>query len=70
MHWLTGNIGFHHIHHLAIMIPSYRLNAAYKAIPAFREAKKLSIAESISSCRLVLWDERRNKLVGFRDARR
>jgi omega-6 fatty acid desaturase (delta-12 desaturase) len=52
------------------MIPSYRLSAAYKAIPAFRAAKKLSIAESIASCRLVLWDERRNKLVGFRDARR
>ena len=70
LRWLTGHIGFHHIHHLAVAIPSYRLHAAYKAIPAFRRARRLSIAESLSCWRLVLWDERRNKLVRFRDASR
>jgi omega-6 fatty acid desaturase (delta-12 desaturase) len=70
LQWFTGNSGFHHIHHLAVAIPSYQLHAAYKAIPAFRRARRLSIAESLSCWRLVPWDERRNKLVGFRDASR
>jgi omega-6 fatty acid desaturase (delta-12 desaturase) len=69
LRWLTGCIGFHHIHHLSIKIPSYRLQAAYEGIPAFRRAKRLSLWESLGCWRLVLWDERRGKLVRFRDAR-
>ncbi|MEA2779619.1 MAG: hypothetical protein QOK29_1163 [Rhodospirillaceae bacterium] len=69
LHWLTGHIGFHHIHHLAIRIPSYRLRAAFDAVPAFREAKRLRLGESLGCSRLVLWDERRRKLVRFADAR-
>jgi len=69
LRWLTGCIGFHHIHHLAIKIPSYRLHAAYRTIPAFRRAKRLGLGQSVNCWRLVLWDERRNKLVRFTDAR-
>ena len=67
-HRLTGQIGFHHIHHLAITISSYRLNAAYKAIRPFARPRSSASPRALS-CRLVLWDERRNKLAGFRDAR-
>jgi omega-6 fatty acid desaturase (delta-12 desaturase) len=69
LRWLTGCIGFHHIHHLSIKIPSYRLHAAYQGIPAFRRAKRLSMRESVMCRRLALWDERRRKLVRFADAR-
>jgi omega-6 fatty acid desaturase (delta-12 desaturase) len=63
LHWLTGHIGFHHIHHLATKIPSYRLRAAFDAVPVLRQAKRLGLRESLGCSRLVLWDEGRRKLV-------
>ena len=27
---VTGNIGFHHIHHLTPRVPNYRLEACYR----------------------------------------
>ena len=69
LHWLTGRIGFHHIHHLAIKIPNYRLRAAFDAIPAFQRARRLGLVESFACARLALWDEARRKLVAFRDIR-
>jgi len=70
LHWLTGHIGFHHIHHLAIKVPSYRLRAAYEAVPAFRQARRLGLRDSFQCWRLALWDEQRGRLVPFRDVRR
>ena len=70
LRWLTGHIGFHHIHHLSIRIPSYRLSAAYKAIPAFRRARRLGFQESLTCWRFTLWDEGRRKLVRFAEATR
>ena len=69
LRWLTGHIGFHHIHHLAIKVPSYRLWAAYKAVPAFHRARRLSLRDSFQCWRLALWDEQRGRLVAFRDVR-
>ncbi len=34
LHWITGNIGYHHIHHLASRIPFYKLPKAMGAHPA------------------------------------
>jgi acyl-lipid omega-6 desaturase (Delta-12 desaturase) len=70
LRWLTGHIGFHHIHHLALKIPGYRLRAAYDAIPAFRRAKRLSLRESLGCWRFALWDEQRRSLVPFSAIRR
>jgi acyl-lipid omega-6 desaturase (Delta-12 desaturase) len=67
LHWLTGHIGFHHIHHLASRIPSYRLRAAFDAIPAFRQARRLRLRQSFGCARLTLWDERQGRLVRFAD---
>lgn len=68
LRWLTGHIGFHHIHHLSIRIPSYRLAATYKAIPAFRCARRLGFRESLTCWRFTLWDEGQRKLVRFAEA--
>ena len=38
LRWITGNIGYHHIHHLAPRIPNYHLRAAHEAMPALRPA--------------------------------
>jgi len=69
LHWLTGSIGFHHIHHLAGKIPNYRLRACFEQNPELRRAKRLTLWDSVKSVRLALWDEERRKLVPFRHQR-
>jgi omega-6 fatty acid desaturase (delta-12 desaturase) len=66
VHWLTGSIGFHHIHHLASKIPNYRLRACFDQNPELQRAKRLTLWASIKAVRLTLWDEERRKLVSFR----
>ena len=58
MHWFTGNIGYHHIHHLNARIPFYRLPEVYKAIPELQMAKTTSLmpGEMIRCLRLKVWD--------------
>lgn len=69
MHWFTGNIGYHHIHHLNARIPFYRLPEVYKAIPALQQAKTTSLMprEIIRCFRLKLWDPERGRMIGFRE---
>ena len=69
LHWLTGNIGFHHIHHLASRIPNYRLRECNEAIPALQSAPRLTLLESLRCARLALWDPERRKLVPFGGSR-
>lgn len=66
LHWLTGNIGYHHIHHLSSRIPNYNLARCHHENPEFRAAKKLGIWESRKSLFVALWDDRQNKMVGFK----
>jgi acyl-lipid omega-6 desaturase (Delta-12 desaturase) len=66
LHWFTGYIGLHHIHHLASRIPNYRLRACWEQNQELQRAKRLTLWESIKSARLALWDEERRKLVSFR----
>ncbi|HEY3916491.1 MAG TPA: fatty acid desaturase [Stellaceae bacterium] len=68
LHWLTGSIGFHHIHHLASKVPNYRLRACFDDNPEFQRAKRVTLWASVKSLRLALWDENRRKLVSFRQA--
>jgi omega-6 fatty acid desaturase (delta-12 desaturase) len=69
LRWFTANIGMHHIHHLCSGIPFYRLPLALAAQPELAEVNRLSIADSLRSVRLVLWDEAAGRLVSFREAR-
>jgi len=66
--WFTGNIGVHHVHHLCSRIPFYRLPQVIKDFPALREHSRLTLLDSLSCVRLVLWDEKRRSLVSFRAA--
>jgi acyl-lipid omega-6 desaturase (Delta-12 desaturase) len=65
LQWITGNIGFHHVHHLNPNIPNYHLPECYAGIPALQTVKPLTILRSLKSLRLHLWDERQRKLVTF-----
>jgi omega-6 fatty acid desaturase (delta-12 desaturase) len=66
LHWLTGNIGFHHIHHLSPRVPNYRLAACHNSSAILQPAKPLLLDRALIACWLTLWDEDRAKLVPFR----
>jgi omega-6 fatty acid desaturase (delta-12 desaturase) len=66
LQWFTGNIGYHHIHHIRPLIPNYRLKECYDALPDLQKIRPLTIRKSLRSLRLHLWDEINKKLVGFR----
>ncbi|MFC3227606.1 fatty acid desaturase [Marinibaculum pumilum] len=67
LQWFTGNIGLHHIHHLAPRIPNYQLQACHDALPELRRQKPLDLWGGLKAMRLSLWDEGRNRMIGFRD---
>ena len=69
LHWLTGNIGFHHVHHLSSRIPNYRLRACHEANPPLQAVPRLTLRASLGCPRLALWDSRQRKLVSFRSLR-
>ena len=70
MHWFTGNIGYHHIHHLNHRIPFYRLPEAMAALPETQNPGRTSWAlKDMYGClRLALWDPEQKKLVSHREA--
>lgn len=65
LHWFTGNIGFHHIHHLASRVPNYRLKECFRQVRELQEVTRLSILGSLRCARLHLWDETERRLVSF-----
>jgi omega-6 fatty acid desaturase (delta-12 desaturase) len=67
LQWFTGNIGFHHIHHLDSRIPNYNLSTCFAAIPELRQAVTLGVWDSVQCTKLKLWDERRECMVTFND---
>ena len=68
LQWFTGNIGFHHIHHLNPRVPNYRLQECHEAVPALASVPTMSLIAGIRALRLALWDEERGRLVGFNEA--
>jgi acyl-lipid omega-6 desaturase (Delta-12 desaturase) len=70
MHWFTGNIGYHHIHHLNARVPFYRLPEAMKALPELQVPGRTNLNPwTILSClRLKLWDPELRRMVGFKGA--
>ncbi len=65
LQWFTGNIGFHHVHHLNPRIPNYRLEACHEANPALASIRPVPVRRILASWRLALWDERLCRLVAF-----
>lgn len=65
LQWFSGNIGFHHIHHLSPRIPNYNLEECHNENPMFQEAVTLTLATSLKSLRVRLWDEDRHKMMGY-----
>jgi omega-6 fatty acid desaturase (delta-12 desaturase) len=70
LRWFTGNIGFHHVHHLGPTIPNYNLPKCHEENEMFQSVKPISLFKSFHSLKLRLWDEEAQKIISFREMRR
>ena len=67
LRWFTANIGLHHVHHLNSRIPFYRLPDVLRDHPELGDIGRLTLRQSLRCIPLVLWDEKRRRLISFRD---
>jgi omega-6 fatty acid desaturase (delta-12 desaturase) len=65
LNWFTGNIGYHHIHHLSPLIPNYNLKRCHKDNQIFQNIKPVTFFSAFESLLLRLWDENRQMLIRF-----
>ncbi|WP_409342808.1 fatty acid desaturase [Paenibacillus sp. MBLB4367] len=67
--WITGNIGFHHVHHLSPKVPNYHLAKAHDSTPPLQKATTITLGTSLKALRYRLWDEHGKRFVSFRDVK-
>jgi len=66
LQWLTGNTGFHHVHHLHPRIPNYALEKAQAVLPRFAaESRVVTPGQMLGALRYTLWDEDAGRMVRF-----
>jgi omega-6 fatty acid desaturase (delta-12 desaturase) len=70
LQWFSGNIGFHHIHHLSPRIPNYNLERCHRSDPMFADVEPTTLLGSLKSISFRLWDEKARKLISFRQLRK
>jgi acyl-lipid omega-6 desaturase (Delta-12 desaturase) len=65
LQWFTGNIGYHHVHHLNSRIPFYRLPETMKNIPELQNVTRTSWnpIEVYKCLKLKLWDSDRGEMI-------
>ncbi|HPE42701.1 MAG TPA: fatty acid desaturase [Bacteroidales bacterium] len=68
LQWFSGNIGFHHIHHLSSKIPNYKLERCHNENKPFQQVVPVKLMDSLYTLKLRLWDEKRQQLVSFSEA--
>jgi len=67
LNWFTGDIGLHHVHHVAPRIPNYKLQACHRDNPLFHQSPVVTLRSGMAALRLALWDEEQQRLVRFSD---
>jgi len=68
MHWFTGNIGYHHIHHLNPLVPNYELARCHHENPVFEKvANSITFWKSLKCIFHKLWDEKEQRMISFRE---
>lgn len=67
LQWITGNIGFHHVHHLSPRVPNYNLEKAHDETVPLQKATTITVKTSLKSLCYRLWDERENKFISFHE---
>ncbi|OEH92099.1 fatty acid desaturase [Bacillus solimangrovi] len=66
LQWFTGNIGFHHVHHLSPRVPNYKLEDAHNQSVPLQHAPTITLMTSLHSLKFHLWDEEGKKFIGFK----
>ncbi len=69
LQWFTGNIGYHHIHHLSPKVPNYNLEDAHNNTPPLQHVPTFSLSSSLQCLKFGLWDERTQKFVRFKETK-
>jgi len=67
LQWLSGNIGFHHVHHLAPRVPNYHLEEAHESTPPLQYATTITMKTSLESLRYRLYDESQKAFITFKE---
>lgn len=67
MQWMTGSIGFHHVHHLSPRVPNYKLEEAHESTPPLQQVTTITLASSLKSIRFRLFDEDNKIFVSFKE---
>ena len=68
LQWITGNIGFHHVHHLSPRVPNYKLEDAHESIKPLQKATTITLKTSLESIRYKLYDPENYRFVTFKEA--
>lgn len=66
LQWITGNIGYHHVHHLAPRVPNYSLEMAHNSTPPLHNTTTITIRTSLASLKYRLYDEANQQFIGFK----
>ncbi|MCU9614227.1 fatty acid desaturase [Caldibacillus lycopersici] len=67
LEWITGSIGYHHVHHLAPRIPNYHLEKAHESTPPLQKATTITLSSSLKSIRFRLYDEANKMFISFKE---
>ncbi len=67
LQWVTGNIGYHHVHHLAPRVPNYKLEEAHESIEPLQKATTITLKTSFESIRYKLYDPKQKKFISFKE---
>ncbi|MGE6628881.1 fatty acid desaturase [Bacillus sp. NPDC077027] len=70
LQWLTGNIGYHHVHHLSPRVPNYKLEVAHEQSEPLKNVPTITLKSSLESMKFRLWDEDLKAFVTFKEARK
>lgn len=66
LEWMTGSIGYHHVHHLAPRVPNYHLEEAHENTPPLHQATTITLKTSLESIKFRLYDEENNTFITFK----
>lgn len=67
LQWITGNIGYHHVHHLVPRVPNYNLQKAHDSTPPLKSVTTITLLKSLESLRFRLYDQKRKSFTGFKE---
>ena len=68
--WITGNIGYHHVHHLSPRVPNYYLEDVHNNNSELNSVPIITVRRSLKALRYRLWDERNKQFISFQDIKK